>query len=658
MAPDEASTRADERSASPWWRAASFVCALLASAGSLECTNADLYATHYEPNLANRVSFEGDLCTDDVGAVDFPLKVLVVVDTSTAGSGVDTSANRQDALRAMVKRYEGKNRQFGFLVMGQTARTITKGFTSDPTELDSAVESIGATSASPQRNYLDALRLASTVIEDDLFGSTPGQRSRTRYALVFVAQGAPAPSLPDFWCPANNLKPSTAACTTKFVATFCANVNPPPSDCERDLYSRLALDLHKFVQDNGAQDLVFRSYLVGDDTRASQILSDMALATKGAFAAQPADKLNLLDANLFASTSRLLLREFVVWNENAILRGGSAAPDSDGDGLTDAEEASAGTDPLRPDTDGDGVGDLLERQLSGVRAEFDPLVPHDPPECVNIPKPYQDSDLDGLNDCEEALIRTNPYLADTDRDGIPDGVEVLRGGQPLVDDRLADTDEDGFANGDEYKRGLDVNSNDAVTEPAYGYVYRVVDEGATTRLEATPPDPLPGVLVKNVTGATGGEGLLRYAPGPPATLAWTEDANVGTPGDAVDVSRGGGFTVLSPTASRLEVDIVAPSLSPAPSDVRVLVRPTLRTCFHADVRNVTLVETSEIAGGRPGRGWNLLHLYVGEVTDDLPNGATIYRAMTFPVRFLAPDKKTPPDSFIQVQQQDFVVLTP
>lgn len=35
----------------------------------------------------------------------------------------------------------------------------------------------------------------------------------------------------------------------------------------------------------------------------------------------------------------------------------SAARDTDGDGLTDAGEAAAGTDPTNPDTDGDGVND-------------------------------------------------------------------------------------------------------------------------------------------------------------------------------------------------------------------------------------------------------------------------------------------------------------
>lgn len=43
--------------------------------------------------------------------------------------------------------------------------------------------------------------------------------------------------------------------------------------------------------------------------------------------------------------------------------------DSDGDGLTDAEEIQAGTDPTNPDTDNDGLGDREEVQTYGT----DPL---------------------------------------------------------------------------------------------------------------------------------------------------------------------------------------------------------------------------------------------------------------------------------------------
>ena len=77
-----------------------------------------------------------------------------------------------------------------------------------------------------------------------------------------------------------------------------------------------------------------------------------------------------------------------------------------------------------------------------------------------------------------------------------------------------------------------------------------------------------------------------------------------------------------------------------------------------DVRNISLVETGELPNGRPGRGWNTLRLYVGEVPLDSPNGNTIYKAMTVPVRFVAPDSKTPDVAFIHVSDEDLLLLAP
>jgi len=51
-----------------------------------------------------------------------------------------------------------------------------------------------------------------------------------------------------------------------------------------------------------------------------------------------------------------------------------SARDSDGDGLTDAEEAFYGTDPNNPDTDGDGYNDYKEIMMG-----TDPLDPNDHP---------------------------------------------------------------------------------------------------------------------------------------------------------------------------------------------------------------------------------------------------------------------------------------
>jgi hypothetical protein len=42
-----------------------------------------------------------------------------------------------------------------------------------------------------------------------------------------------------------------------------------------------------------------------------------------------------------------------------------------------------------------------------------------------------DTDGDGLTDAEEAVLGTNPNVADTDQDGQPDGAEVDAGTDPL-----------------------------------------------------------------------------------------------------------------------------------------------------------------------------------------------------------------------------------
>lgn len=71
---------------------------------------------------------------------------------------------------------------------------------------------------------------------------------------------------------------------------------------------------------------------------------------------------------------------------------GSTGPiDSDGDGLSDEEEATLGTDPLNADTDGDGLSDGAEVNIHG----------------------------------------TDPLLRDTDGDLASDGVEIAKGSDPL-----------------------------------------------------------------------------------------------------------------------------------------------------------------------------------------------------------------------------------
>lgn len=79
---------------------------------------------------------------------------------------------------------------------------------------------------------------------------------------------------------------------------------------------------------------------------------------------------------------------FLAANPGGVLK--AEEPDSDGDGLTDAEEVALMTDPVKPDTDGDGLSDFEElREYS-----------------------------------------TNPLLVDSDGDGREDGAEIAAGFDP------------------------------------------------------------------------------------------------------------------------------------------------------------------------------------------------------------------------------------
>jgi hypothetical protein len=105
--------------------------------------------------------------------------------------------------------------------------------------------------------------------------------------------------------------------------------------------------------------------------------------------------------------------------------------DTDGDGIPDGTEIGTPvgdpvaywkvlSDPTKPDTDGDGVDDFMELfGLSEYGMVLDPFNP--------------DCDGDGLNDGYEVYwYGTDPLTADTDGDGLSDGLEVSWDMDPLL----------------------------------------------------------------------------------------------------------------------------------------------------------------------------------------------------------------------------------
>jgi hypothetical protein len=86
--------------------------------------------------------------------------------------------------------------------------------------------------------------------------------------------------------------------------------------------------------------------------------------------------------------------------------------------------------------------------------------------------PTTDTDHDGLTDCDEKLLHTDPLNPDTDGDGIPDGLEVRFGMNPLdASDAYLDVDGDGYSNFAEVKMNTPINFTNTPVTNALAYQY-------------------------------------------------------------------------------------------------------------------------------------------------------------------------------------------
>lgn len=106
-----------------------------------------------------------------------------------------------------------------------------------------------------------------------------------------------------------------------------------------------------------------------------------------------------------------------------------ATGDPDRDNLTNQEEGFSSTNPRNVDTDGDSLRDgwEVDHQLSPINA-------------TGYHGSAGDPDTDQLSNGQEQTATTNPRNPDSDRDGLPDGLEIEHGTNPLDCELDADTD--------------------------------------------------------------------------------------------------------------------------------------------------------------------------------------------------------------------------
>jgi hypothetical protein len=140
---------------------------------------------------------------------------------------------------------------------------------------------------------------------------------------------------------------------------------------------------------------------------------------------------------------------------------------------------------------------------------FDPLKP-DPRGCKQITGrapptcSCRDLDGDGLSECAERVLGTDPTLADSDADGIPDGQESRFRLDPLVaDDPLTDTDSDGVPNVIEIRQRSSPTSPDLPYQSAEGYHVDALERRLATG-EACYDFTISNIRLQETLSKTGG----------------------------------------------------------------------------------------------------------------------------------------------------------
>jgi hypothetical protein len=556
---------------------------------------------------ADQITVEGTVCTSEPEEVLFPVKVVLIVDSSGTmqfidpsqkntsyiyggnavteqtsvaacqqtclASGSDQSAcdalckaapgpARQAAARALVTHFKD-NPAVSFAIVRFNATVTVNGgfvpgsddtawpFTRDPVVLDKTLDSL--TLADLTSDLDGALQTTRAVLEQDMVSTSAAERARTRYVVILLSDGLPGPqckagcdndliqlgSVPasgrgpspsptvkswcdaprDQWC--DNFYISQAA-QCAFITQWYPYLNPyvcPEYNTEktvlehvkeivalRDKYvvGRVTFNtafftnplLPKELRDlagvelssdkpcqkdpdcTGGEECVKdpssgKTLCKGGGERLLIKMTALGSGTHHAF--KGSGQLDFLEFDYASLFENLAMSSLIVTNENAKPRQGKLEPDSDGDGLIDVKENSLGLEPGDRDTDGDGLGDGLELLFG-----FDPALASKPGKpCLAGER--LDSDGDGLNDCEERLLGSDPRVADTDRDRIPDGLEVHWGTNPVLIDVNDDPDFDGRLSGDEIADHTDPRVSDPKSDVWVGrYRYSIRQRSDTS----------------------------------------------------------------------------------------------------------------------------------------------------------------------------------
>jgi hypothetical protein len=459
--------------------------------------------------LDNRLEIDGTYCTEPAGAAVFPVKIILLIDlsgsmcytdpasgtctTDLCDNGPNSPSNpnpprRMQAVQTVLDNFKDNPAvTFSVVTLASSIiaypldQTVTSPnptfFTKDQSVLglDTLRNVDGIT------DYQGALSKVKNLMSDDMAATAalhPTELPRTKYAVIFLTDGTPFPhcSKAD---PTRDNPPDRADCANNpAFCTICQVGNTTtfngltPGQDYNEPYQLVQLvnEMHTLADSRSVGDFKFHAIELQnpnavqccpvcfaddpDGSRAGQLLTAMAQPAQGLgtykLFTNPAD-LSFLNYDFTSLQEDFVTRQLIVQPANEIATSSGIAIDSDGDGISDDDEFKLGSNRLKKYSDDDGYSDLfkLRHPELGFQIGVSSLARcmQNSPKCPgHLPC---DTDGDGLTDCEEFELGTDPELVDTDADGIPDGIEFKLGLDPLRDDTREDLDFDGLRNIDE-----------------------------------------------------------------------------------------------------------------------------------------------------------------------------------------------------------------
>ena len=468
--------------------------ALAALAVVVACTDTYLYDPRRETEvpLDRAVSFEGRFCTVGSNEVVRPIKLVIAMDASQSMRVSDPDGTRATALVELIENLPRDPEVFIAVVLfaGSTTAFLTQtpgnppqdGFVQVSTlddaqrrRLTEQLLTFRNPDNSPNRDSTDFVKPLSDIyslINTDIARSRlepggPQALAQARYSVIFLSDGKPTNDQDD------ELLQGDAVVRIRQL---------------RDLVEDVRVNtVHVF---NPTQPVSSVCDLTGDGgcplliiNQNADRLERMAVLGGGNFRDfRNNEPINFLDFTFGQVHRSFIVKEVVATNYSAPPGSPADEADSDGDGLTDAREAQVRSDPHRMDTDGDGFSDGVEVYFRERGVDFNPIQVALPdgggldrgcPPALRA----EDSDCDRLLDCDEQFIGTNATLADSDRDGVPDGIEWRGGTQGASNDLDEDPDNDGLTSRAELRlhtRPLEV---DTASLSVDGYRYSFEADG-------------------------------------------------------------------------------------------------------------------------------------------------------------------------------------